>query len=467
MDHRAGGPTLEWHMDVLRVLIAGGGIAAVEALLALDHLAAERVEVELIAPTERFVYRPHLVAEPFSLGPATRIDLGRLAAQHRARRTQDTLASVDPESHSIRTGGGATLDYDALLIATGARPVAAVDGALSFGDRAGREAFRSLLGELEAEARGRLMFVVPSEVRWSLPAYELALLTAAHLRARDVSGIEISLVTHEPRPLELLGESAPEVVGALLAEAGIELRAASAPLRFEHARLELQGGGEIAADHVVALPALEAPSIAGIPREDGTGFVPVDGRLSVEGLTDVWAAGDVTSFPIKQGGLAAQQADVAAEGIASRAGTDVAISTFRPVLRAALLTGALPRYFRSGLFAGFDDPASPRALWSPPAKLAGRYLGPYLSAAAHLGRAEDEFVDLEPSKPSELADDRERQRYEVDFALAAADADAAKGDYDGALGWLRLVEELTLVLPPAYLERRESWRRRCAATEVV
>ena len=135
------------------------------------------------------------------------------------------------------------------------------------------------------------------------------------------------------------------------------------------------------------------------------------------------------------------------------------ISTFRPVLRAALLTGTLPRYFRSALFAGFDDAASPSALWAPPAKLAGRYLSSYLSGAAHLGHGDGEFVDLEPPRPTEVADDREHQRYEVDFALAAADADARKGDYDGALGWLGLVEELAIVLPPAYLERRESWRR--------
>lgn len=227
----------------LRVLIAGGGIAAAEAVLALDDLAGERVRVELIAPGERFVYRPDLVAEPFSLGPAARIDLGRLAGQHRARSTRDALVSVDPGTHSIRTGSGATLDYEALLIATGARPVAAVEGALTFGDRLEREAFRHLLDELEADTRARLVFAVPSEAHWSLPAYELALLTAAHLRARGVSGVEISLATHEPRPLELLGETAPEVVSELLTEAGIELRAEAAPLRFEHQRLELQGEG--------------------------------------------------------------------------------------------------------------------------------------------------------------------------------------------------------------------------------
>ena len=442
----------------LRVLIAGGGVAAAEAVLALDDLAGGRVRVELIAPAERFVYRPHLVAEPFLLGPAARIDIGRLARERGAVSTRDSLVSVDPGSHSIQTASGATLDYEALLIATGARPVAAVDGALTFGDRPGREAFRRLLDELEADARARLVFAVPPEAHWSLPAYELALLTAAHLRARGISGVEISLATHEPRPLELLGESAPEVIGELLTAAGIELRTEAAPLRFERQRLELRGGGEITADHVVALPALEVPEMDGIPQRSG-GFIPTDTRLNVEGLTDVWAAGDATWFPIKQGGLAAQQADVAAEAIASRAGAEVPISTFRPVLRAALLTGTLPSYFRSALFAGSDDAASPSALWSPPTKLAGRYLASYLSGAAHLGHGDGEFVDLEPPRPTEAAGEREHQRYEVDFALAAADADARKGDYDGALGWLGLVEELALVLPPAYLERRASWRR--------
>jgi sulfide:quinone oxidoreductase len=140
-------------MGALRVLIAGGGIAAAEALLALDELAGERVEVELIAPDPDFVYRPYLVAEPFSLGPAPRIELSRLAAEHGARTTTDSLASVDPGSHLITTGRGLELDYDALLIATGARPVGVVEGALSFGDRADRQAFAATLSELERAGR--------------------------------------------------------------------------------------------------------------------------------------------------------------------------------------------------------------------------------------------------------------------------------------------------------------------------
>ena len=447
-------------MAPLRVVIAGGGIAAVEAVLALDDLAGDRARVELIAPEQRFVCRPHLVAEPFSLGSAVRIELNRLAGQHHSHNRRDALATVDPSAHAIRTRGGARLEYDALMIAIGARPVTAVDGALTFGDRPGREAFRVLLGELEGAERARVVFAVPAQARWSLPAYELALLSAAHLRARGVAGIEISLATHEPRPLELLGESAPEVVGELLAEAGIDLRLGSAPRRFEAGRLELQDGGEMPADHVIALPALEVPGIDGIPQRAG-GFIPTDGRLNVEGLTDVWAVGDATRFPIKQGGLAAQQADIAAEAIAVRAGAKTPISTFRPVLRAALLTGALPRYFRSALFAGYEEAASVSALWSPPTKLAGRYLGPYLSTMTHAGLGnEGAFVALEAPTSDDLAAEDQHQHLELEFALAAADADARVGNYAGALGWLRLVEELALVLPPAYRERREAWQRR-------
>ena len=444
-------------MDAFRVLIAGGGIAAAEALLALDDLAGDRVGVELIAPGEVFIYRPHLVAEPFSLGPAARIELDRLAREHHADHRRDALASVDPGARSIRTASGASLDYDALLIATGARPVAAVEGALDFGQGSGRDAFRALLRELETATRKRLAFAVPAGVRWSLPAYELALLSAAHLRARGVSTVEISVATHERRPLELLGDSAPEIVGDLLAQAGIELRAQGAPVRFDRPVLELADGARMDADHVVALPALEIPQIDGIPQRS-RGFIPTDVRLNVEGLTTVWAAGDVTWFPVKQGGLAAQQADVAAESIAARAGAWVPSSSFRPVLRAALLTGVLPRYFRVSLFADSADATSPIALWSPPAKLAGRYLSSYLSAGA--GTTHGDITDLEPPAGAEQRADREDQlRYEIDFAVAAADADARKGDFDGALDWLDVVEEMTLVLPPAYLERRESWRR--------
>ena len=121
----------------------------------------------------------------------------------------------------------------------------------------------------------------------------------------------------------------------------------------------------------------------GLPRDE-RGFVPVDGHGRVPGLDGVWAAGDCTAFPIKQGGLAAQQADAAAESIAARAGADVDPQPFRPVLRGVLLTGRGRRWIRRELeTAGDHGEAQRRALWWPPTKVAGAYLAPYLAMHAH------------------------------------------------------------------------------------
>ena len=50
----------------MRVVIAGGGVAALEAALALRALAEDRVSVELLAPETQFWYRPLAVTEPTS-----------------------------------------------------------------------------------------------------------------------------------------------------------------------------------------------------------------------------------------------------------------------------------------------------------------------------------------------------------------------------------------------------------------
>ena len=107
----------------------------------------------------------------------------------------------------------------------------------------------------------------------------------------------------------------------------------------------------------------------------------------VRGADDVYAAGDGTWFPVKQGGLACQQADAAAESIAAQAGADIEPAPFRPVLRGKLMTGAQPLYMRSDISgtAGDESTSSGHTLWWPPGKVAGAYLAPYLAAREQQG----------------------------------------------------------------------------------
>lgn len=145
--------------------------------------------------------------------------------------------------------------------------------------------------------------------------------------------------------------------------------------------------GALPADRVVSLPRFDGPRLPGLPH-DSRGFIPNDPHGRVEGLDDVYAAGDATTFPIKQGGLATQQADVVAQAIAARAGAPVTPEPFRPVLRGLLLTGRTPAYRSTELRGGLGDMsrAEVEPLWWPPSKIAGRYLSPYLArltATAH------------------------------------------------------------------------------------
>ena len=351
-----------------KVLIAGGGVAALEAALALRELAPERVTVKLLAPEQHFTYRPMSVAEPFRLGEVARFDLEALAPEIGATLTRGALVAIDEWRHVAYTSTNTDVEYDLLLVACGAVPFPAIPGALTFRGPVDVPLIEGMLHQIASGDVRSVAFVIPWGAVWSLPAYELALLTAAHLRAHDLTGVRLSLVTPEAEPLQLFGEPASAAARALLDEHGIELRAGAYAAAFERSRLELVSDGFVAADRVVALPRLEGARLDGLPQTVH-GFLSVDAHGRVHGVTDVFAAGDITSFTVKQGGTAA-------------AGADVTPRRFRPVLRGLLLTGREPRYLRRELALEPEETpvAASEPLWWPPAKIVGRRLAPFLSS---------------------------------------------------------------------------------------
>ena len=355
---------------MVQVLVAGAGVAAVETVLALRALAGSRVAVELLAPAHELVVRPASVTTPFGGEDAPRIPLDRLDVRLR----RDALEAVDPEEHCVLTRDGERIEYDVLVIATGARSREAVPGAVTFRGPLNAGAVEHVLARVAADRRLRLAFVAPPGARWLLPLYELALLTAAELPRAD-----LVLATGEHAPLEVLGAAAGEAVRAALDRAGVDLVTSAAAVGAVEGAVRLQGGGLLPADLAVALPEVVGPRIPGLP-EDQDGYLPVDEHCRVIGCRDVYAAGDATASPIKHGGLAAQQADALAEAIAARTGAVGHPEPFRPVLRAQLLTGGEPLYLRAEL----PGPAvvSSEPLWSPPGKVGGRYLAPFLAGVA-------------------------------------------------------------------------------------
>jgi sulfide:quinone oxidoreductase len=365
---------------LMHVVIAGAGVAGLEAALALRDLAGDRVRVEVVAPQDDLLYWPLLVTQPFGAPGSETVPLAPLFDRLGIRFLRGALASVDTTAKAIRLGSGEELAFDALVIACGATHSEAVAGALTFPALGAVDELRQLLDDVAEGRARRIVFALPPGAGWPLPLYELALMAAAELERRHVPSAELLLVTPESDPLGLFGRQASDAVRTLLEQHGIELVPQTYPVAVTQAGLTIRPGGLLAADRVVALSRVDGPELDGVPR-DANGFIPVDRHGAVVGLTHVYAAGDATAFPLKQGGIAADQAATVAEAIAAVAGAPVTPRPFRPILRGMLLTGGTPRYLRSELTGGYGTTsvASEEPLWWPPAKIAGRYLGPALA----------------------------------------------------------------------------------------
>jgi sulfide:quinone oxidoreductase len=460
--------------DRAHVLIAGGGVAALEALLALDALAGHALQLTLVAPGESFLYRPVTVTEAFDRGEARSWPLEELVADHcGGGLIRGSLREVDADERAAVLDTGQRIPFDALVVAIGAEMHEALPGALNFRGREDVAALRGLLTELVDGSARSVAFALPSGRMWSLPLYELALLAAAYVRDHDAADVRIHLITPEHQPLELFGPETARAISPLLRARGIELHGSSLASRVQERVVLLAGGGRVHAERVVTLPKLEGPHLLGLPH-DPHGFIPVDGHGRVRGVANVFAAGDVTSFPLKQGGLAAQQADAVAEQIASDVGVATRARPFSPVLRGLLLTGGAPLYLRAepqrlprSSSVAIDSPprrhtlkgaslAGGQPLWWPPAKIAGRYLSPFLATARPdlLGAAT--LSDRAPVGGSTVT----ALEQEDAFALAVllADCDAQWGDYGSAIDALDAAEALRGALPPECEAKRRAWR---------
>jgi len=457
--------------DRLHVVIAGGGVAAVESLLALRELAGQRVEITLVSPEREFLYRPVTVAEAFDRAEAHAYALEDIVSyEGGGELIWDRLDSVVAAEHVAVTDSGARIPFDALIVATGAIPSEPLPGALTFGGRADVAALRRVLNELLTGSARSVALTLPAERTWPMPIYELALMTAVHLRHHG-SDAGVWLVTPEEEPLELFGPAGSRAINEMLTASGVRLLTSSRPVLVRPGALVLAGGGEIYVDRVVTLPQLAGPRLQGLPH-DHNGFIPVDRHGRVSGLEGVYAAGDVTAFPLKQGGLAAQQADAVAEVIAAELGIPITPQPFKPVLRGLLMTDGAPLYLRAepqrlareatvateATPPGRSSPAASyaagRPLWWPEAKIAARYLGPFLATARPQPLASALLTDRVVGAAPSVADDEDAR----EFALMLAEYDARWGDYGAAADLLDGAEALQGTLPPEYEAKRRQWR---------
>ena len=351
----------------LEVVVAGGGVAALELVLALNDLAGDRVAVTLVAPEGDFTYRPPSFGEPFALGHTERYRLERLADDLGARLVPEGLAAVSADRHEITTTSGTLVSYDALVLAVGARPVPPFQHAITVGAQDTTDALTGLVSELGRRPRPL----------GGVRGPERRLVDAAAVRAGDHDG---------PARMDDRDRRCPVLVRHPRARAARDLRdrdepggARDARARGHHLhRLDIAPTCRTAScSSTLALSASRStgscafrcstgPATPGIPV-DADGFIPVDAARPGAGYARrLRGSGDATAFPIKQGGLACQQADAVAEQISATAGAPIEPIPFRPVLRGKLMTGGRDRFLRQ------PSPTEGAPARSPSSRCGGR-----------------------------------------------------------------------------------------------
>lgn len=362
------------------MVIAGGGIAAMEAVLALHELAGPLVRTTVVSPGTDLDIPALRTMATFTRRDVPHPSLPDLVSHGRARLSPTVVRRVLGDDHEVELGTERRLRYDALVLAVGARHTPAFGGGvITYGLEDEADDLNAAIADATAGRISSIAFVVPPGISWTLPLYELALMSAHRLRAHGAGDVRLSLVTTESAPLALFGTIASSAIGDRLSEAGIELHVDTYASLAGPSLLGLVPDSRaLRADRIIALPTLAGPALRGVPTDDH-GFIPIDVQGRVSGLPDVWAVGDATTFPVKQGGIACQLADAVAEQLAARAGADVTPKPFRPILRGRLLTGDDAQNMTAALCGGGGEgQVAPQALWSPARKVDGRYLSAYL-----------------------------------------------------------------------------------------
>ncbi len=309
-----------------QVVVLGGGVGGtLAANLLAKKLSPDEVQIRLVDATGQHHYQPGWLYLALDKAESRWLskDLRGLVNDN-IELLIDTATAIDAEHHRLYLDRIGPIDYDYLVIATGARldraAVPGLEATHDFYSLRGAQRLRESLRTIES---GRLIIgTLGLPIKSPGAPVEFAFLVEEHLRKRDVrKHVDIRFVSPLERVIQY--ESVAQLVEPLLRERDITLHTSVVVDKIDPERKQLLASdGEVYGFDLAVLvpPHRGSRVVEDSGMGDAQGWLATDpATLRVKGYADVFALGDCTDLPVSKNGSTAHfEAPVIVEQIAAR-----------------------------------------------------------------------------------------------------------------------------------------------------
>jgi sulfide:quinone oxidoreductase len=312
-----------------RIVVLGGGFAALETAFLLRMRLHDAAEIALVSDHDHFTFRPNTIYIPFGADPdRLRLPLFEPLARRDIAGELGRAVEVDPDAKRVTLANSRRLSYDKLVIATGAgmspddvpglaehaETIWTPDSMSALG-----ACFRHLRDNARAGEPERVLFLIPPNNKCAGPLYEIVFMLETWLRRQNArDNVTLTWSTFEDGYIQAFGPRLDLVVGHEFAERGIDGHTGEAVTEVRAGEVRYADGSARGYDHLIAFPPyVAAVRWPGLPADE-RGFLQTDAATrQLFGHPDVYVPGDAGDFPVKQAFLALLQADTVAEHIAA------------------------------------------------------------------------------------------------------------------------------------------------------
>ena len=308
-----------------KILVLGGGVGGTLVANLLHKELGRDARVTVVDPTGMHVYQPGFLY--VALGQANGRWLTRDERSLLRRGVElavERAVRIHPEAGTVQLERGGSLDYDYLVLSTGARLVpeqvpGLAEAAHDFYSLEGAQRLREEL----ARFKGGRIHVGIAGIPYKCPPapIEFTFMLDEYLRKRGIRDrSSITLLSPLNRCFTI--ESASKLIQPMLDERGVVLTTFFNVETVDANAMTISSleGEKVESDLMIVVPPHRGQSVIGASALGDAGdWLPTDrSTLQVEGQERIFAMGDATNLPISKSGSTAHfEAPVVASRIAS------------------------------------------------------------------------------------------------------------------------------------------------------